>query len=83
MEKIIKFRCPECGCEKVASCLIGVDSQEIDQIFRNGQFTYKEINRKSADKFHCVDCDLIIINDRGFELITHREFVSWCIKHCE
>lgn len=80
----IKFKCPECGSEKLECCFNGPHTCEITGIDEEGDFEYGGYDSSSEpDRFQCEQCGFVITDDDTSAMLwDNQEVVEWIKKHC-
>ena len=79
----IKFKCPECGRERLECCEDGPYVSEVTNIDEDGDFDYGQINASGiVDRFQCLNCGYILSRDDGSSIDDNKEVVEWIEQHC-
>ncbi len=79
----VKFKCPECGHERLECCEDGPYVSEVTDIDEDGDFDYGPINASGiVDRFQCLNCGYILSREDGSSIDDNKEVVEWIKQHC-
>jgi len=75
---MLKFKCPECGCEKLECCMDGPHSCPVTEIDESGDFEYGAYESSAdVDRWQCECCGYILPN-----VFHNEEVVEWIRNNC-
>ena len=71
----LKFKCPECGSNKLFAWVGG--KLDIEHVYDNGVFSWGDLNIKNFEDVVCAEC--------GYTIEPNEEegWIEWLITHCE
>jgi hypothetical protein len=75
----LKFRCPECGCNKVLE--MGFIGNEM-KFFMDGRFDWGQVGRFHGAEPHycCADCGHVLHDEEGLRIADYGELFRWLVR---
>jgi len=85
IENEVKFKCPNCGDDRIEAVLDGPYTTSILAMYKNGGIEYGDTCSEGyLDGFQCQRCGYTIKDDRsGIAITEDDELVEWIEKNCK
>ena len=79
----IKFKCPECGGERLNCIEDGTYHSEIIRIDEEGDFDYGSIVAEGSPiHYECISCGYVLLDEDKNIIVDNIDVVEWCKKNC-
>ena len=80
----IKFKCPDCGDERLECIFNGPHKCEITRIDKEGDFDYGEYESSSEpERFQCVTCGYALKDKDSLFIWENTKIAKWCEENCK
>ena len=84
--KKLTFTCPVCGGHRLGQLQEVLVLYPVTEIQSNGNLEYDLKNRVEIDgttvDHQCMDCDTVLVNEKGVIVDDIMEVPKWVRKHC-
>ena len=78
----IKFRCPDCGHDKLECVMDGVHSCSVTSIDEEGDMEFGEMESYGdVERWQCDNCGWVV-PDGEANMTDQQEVAEWCQENC-
>lgn len=82
---MLKFKCPECGGNKIEIVENTIAVSEITEIKEDGNFEYGPVDNIDGETscYQCSKCGFVITDEDGNDISDNESLVDWIKENCD